>query len=382
MRLVHTSDWHLGRLFHGVHLTPDQAFVLDQLLDFVRDSRPEAVLVAGDVFDRAVPPPEAVELLDDVLSRLVLGLKVQVILIAGNHDSPIRLSFGHRIMAQTGLHVRGELSADPAPVMLADSSGTVAVYALPYAEPAMVRDRLSAPDALDHHAAMAARIRSCAPPPPPRSRSIIVAHAFVSGGSPCESERPLTLGGTGLVEGSVFEGFDYAALGHLHRPQDVGQPKIHYPGSLLKYSFSEIKDTKSVSLIEMDHRGRVSLERAALTPRRDLRRIEGLMKDLLDGPAQGQNREDYLLVSLLDKGALLDPMGRLREVYPNILHLERPFLNVEGRVSGPGMDHLRRSETELFADFFEQVTSEALNGEEADKFAQILEGWRRMERDA
>src|SRR3954464_6712037 len=254
MRFLHTADWHLGRLFHGVHLTDDQRHVLNQVVEIARDSRPDVVLVAGDIYDRAVPPPEAVELLDEILSRLVIELKLPVVLIAGNHDSPGRLHFGSRLLAERRLYVTGHLPARCEALVLEDAHGPVSFYAIPYAEPSTVRQCLECPEVTDHNAAMAAilaRVRENCPVSP---RSVIVAHAFVAGGQECESERPLSVGGAGTVDVSCFAGFDYVALGHLHRPQKIHCPGglVQYSGSLLKYSFDEADHSKSVTLVEMD----------------------------------------------------------------------------------------------------------------------------------
>ncbi|MDY6851455.1 MAG: exonuclease SbcCD subunit D [Thermodesulfobacteriota bacterium] len=381
MRLIHTADWHLGRLFHGRHLTEDQAHVLDQLVDLVREFKPDAVLVAGDVFDRAVPPPDAVRLLDDVLSRIVLGLQTPVILIAGNHDSPARLGFGSQVLARSGLHIFGTVTANVKPVLLEDEAGPVAVYPLPYAEPALVRERLGSKNASDHNAAMTVRVQGLAAQDSPGRRSIVMAHAFVSGGTESESERPLSLGGVGTIEAALFQKFDFAALGHLHRPQTSEKNKFSYSGSLLKYSFSEVNDRKSVNLVEMAAGGGVQVQKVPLTPRRDLRRVEGYLEDLIENPAPGENKEDYLLVTLLDKGAILDAMGRLRQVYPNALHIERPSLDIKNHPGRPFGDHRGRTDAELFASFFYQVTGDELSIKEEQAFAGIVEDWRRRDRE-
>jgi exonuclease SbcD len=429
MRLLHTADWHLGRIFHGVHLTGDQAHALDQLLLMVQEVRPDAVLISGDIYDRAVPPPDAVSLLDDVLSRLVLRLKVPVIISAGNHDSPHRLGFGNQLLRRQGLHVVGVMPPRPEElrVSLEDRHGPLQVYALPYAEPPMVRAHLgdrageadTAADAdadpdetsgaaaqlqLDlleprrpgerddgeedhgairtHDEATRARVARLRAIHPAGQRAVLMAHAFVEGGRTSDSERPISFSSQGLVSAARFEGFDYVALGHLHRPQQVTD-SIHYAGSLLKYSFAEADDLKSASLVELDARGRSSVEVLPLTPRRDLRRIEGTLAELLARPAAGQSAQDYLLVSLLDRGPILDAMGRLHEVYPNVLHIERPALGPEAeRLLEPSVARGQLDETELFASFFGQVTGEELSEEQQRAFSAIVNELRRTEREA
>jgi exonuclease SbcD len=382
MRFVHTSDWHLGRLFHAVHLTEDQAHVLDQFVALITEAKPDAVLVSGDVYDRAVPPPEAVALLDEVLSRIVVGLKVPMVVIAGNHDSPQRLGFGSQLLAQPGLYMRGTISAQVAPIIVSDDAGPVHIYALPYAEPAVVRQQLVCDTIQDHEAAMRALVEAVWQMHPSGQRAILMAHAFVAGGHESESERPLAVGGAGTVSADCFAGFHYVALGHLHGPQSVGSPIINYSGSLLKYSFSEVNQAKSVGLVEMDAHGHCSVERISLTPRRDTRCIEGYLADILKGPKTGESREDYVLVRLLDTGAILDAMGQIRKVYPNALHIERPGLTAGGEMHGPRLDHRQMDEAELFAQFFSQVTGEPLTEEQRSSFASVVDAMRRSEREA
>jgi exonuclease SbcD len=381
MRFIHTADWHLGRLFHGVHLTEDQAHILDQLIDFVKDSKPDVLLIAGDIYDRAVPPPEAVALLDDALSRLVLDLKVPVVLIAGNHDSPHRLGFGSRLLSGHRLHIFGSISDELTPIVIEDQAGPVYVYAVPYVEPPVIRESLRVDTIQDHQAAMLTLIGRIHQVHPEGKRSVLLAHTFVVGGLECESERPLSVGGAGAVACTFFEGFDYVALGHLHRPQTAGRDSIQYSGSLLKYSFSEANHSKSVSLVEMDAQGRCRVERTSLTVRRDVRCIEGYLADILTGPKSGENPQDYLMVRLLDTGAILDAIGKLREVYPNVLHIERPDLMAGGEMHGSRADHLKMNDTELFASFFLQATGEHLTEEQKSAFTLAVNALRQRERE-
>ena len=382
MRFIHTADWHLGRLFHGTHLTGDQAHVLEQFISLCRDLKPDAIFVAGDIYDRAVPPPEAVELLDDVLCRLVLDVKVPVVMIAGNHDSPGRLHFAARLLHEQKLHVRGNLSADCSPIVFGDAHGPVHVFALPYAEPSVVQQCLEADGLLDHDSAMRAMTaRICQEKT--SARSILIGHAFVAGGQACESERPLSVGGAGTVDVSCFAGFDYVALGHLHRPQKIhctgGQ--VRYSGSLLKYSFDEADHAKSVTLVEMDARGICGCQTFSLTPRRDVRRISGLLADLLLQTPDETSKNDYLEVTLLDEGPVFDPVGRLREVYPNVSELKRANSSREATPASDRIDHKKMTELELFDAFYRHVTGNALEERQAQAFCQIVESMRRSERE-
>ena len=452
MRFIHTGDWHLGRLFFGLHLTEDQSYVLDKLIEVAREARAQALVIAGDVYDRAVPPPEAVQLLDEVLSRFALAVGIPVLMIAGNHDSPERLGFGARLLAAQGVHVAGlpatgwtspptgagerasgaestagslqPLVVGPTDLVLHDEHGPVRFLALPYAEPAVVRACLADEAVRDHETAMQALLRRLGPRLP-GERTVLVTHAFVQGGLESESERPLSVGGAGAVSASLFGGFHYVALGHLHRPQSVasgegsaassGDPRgawerggsspeageghgrrgseppvpssrVRYAGSLLKYSFSEAGHGKSVSLVDLDAAGNVLVEEIALTPRHDLRRVSGDFRDILAGTTREgplpRGCTDYLAVALLDRGPVLDALARLREVYPNVVSIERPGLAPAAGPAGPRGDHRLKTDLELFAAFFEQTTGEALRAEERVVFTEIADSLRRAEREA
>lgn len=381
MRFVHTADWHLGRIFFGVHLTEDQAHVLEQVFDLVKSSGAAALVVAGDVFDRSVPPPDAVNLLDDVLSRLALDVGVPVILIAGNHDSPQRLQFGSRLLRSRQLHIFGGLTREIGVVTLEDNAGPVDFHALPYAEPPVVRECFEDGEVIDHHTAMRRCVRSCEAISPNGRRRVLIAHAFVQGGSGCESERPLTVGGAGTVDTNCFDGFDYVALGHLHDPQEFADGRIRYSGSLLRYSFSE-GQRKVAKVVEMDASGRCTVEAVTLVPRRQFRAISGTFEEILRGPQDGQSRDDYLEVTLLDRGALLDTMTRIRQAYPNALHLVRPFLNSAADGESVRIDHVKMTDAELFSDFYRQVTGEPIGQPQAAAFANVIDAMRQREREA
>ncbi|TDN45590.1 exonuclease SbcCD subunit D [Azoarcus indigens] len=444
MRFLHTADWHLGRVYHGMPLLEDQAHVLRDFVRLAAELKPDAILIAGDVYDRSVPPADAVKLLDEVLAELVLGLGLRVAMIAGNHDGPDRLAFGSGLLARAGLTVRGPVEAGAEPLLFDDAHGKVAVHLLPYGEPALVRAALplapaiavkaaaqgtqpkgrpamgqpamgqpvmsqgelfpsaeaapdlanqanpvdpaessapseaAAPRIADHHSALAAQVAAARARQPAGARSVAVAHAFVIGGSEAESERPLTVGGSGSVGAELFDGFDYAALGHLHRPQQIGSPRIQYSGSLLKYSFAEADHAKSVSLVTLGAPGELQVERIALAPRRDLRILEGRLDELLAAAASDPARQDYVLARLSDDGALLDAMGKLRTAYPNALAIERSLLQGEGGAHRGG-DHRRMRVEDLFAGFYREMTGQALGEGAAAVLAEVVQ---RVEREA
>ncbi len=382
MRFLHTSDWHLGRLFHGVHLTDDQAHLLDQLVALAREARVDAVIVAGDVYDRAVPPPEAVRLLDEVLERLVREVGTRVVVVAGNHDSPERVEFGSRIFEEQGLLVAGNVTATARSARLADGAGDVVIHALPYAEPASVRGVFADETLRDHDVSLRRQLDAIRATTPAGARSVVIAHAFVVGGEESPSERPLSIGGAGTVGADAFGGFTYAALGHLHRPQEVGSGRVVYSGSLLKYSFDEADHAKSVALVEIGADGEIRSERVRLSPRRDVRRVSGTLRELLDGADVGP-REDYLEVTILDQGGLFEPMTRLREVLPNVLSLRRVDVPAGRGSDRPARERSpRRDELELFSDFHADVANRVLEPGERDFLVRLLADLRRREREA
>ena len=390
MKLLHTADWHLGRLFHNQHLTDDQAYVLRQLIDLVAEVQPAAVLVAGDLYDRAVPPPGAVALLDDVLTEIVAGHGVPVVAIAGNHDSGVRVGFAARLLGERGLHLAGELPRVASPVVLHDEHGPVYVSALPFADPAEARDVFGDPEIHDQQAVVAAGVARALGAVPPGERHVAVAHAFVAGAVASESERPLSVGGAEQVPAGAFAGFDYVALGHLHRPQSCGSPAVRYAGSLLKYSFAEHAHAKSVSVVDLGPpgsapgggRAAVAVEEVALTPLRDVRRLEGTLAEVLAGGACDPRRDDYVLASLHDRGALLDPIGQLRAVYPNTLAIERPFSEIYGPDEERRPRPDQHGDLDLFATFFTYATGDALNAAEAASLAEIVDGLDRRRRES
>lgn len=372
MRFLHTSDWHLGRLFHGIPLTASQEHVLGQLIALAQTSEVDALVIAGDIFDRAVPPPEAVQLLDEVLSRVVLDLGIPVLAIAGNHDSPERLGFGARLLADRKLHLAGSFSRQPLRVTLSDRFGPVDFFLTPYVEPILAKEILEHEGPSDHGEAFRGIAREIAGCRRPGVRTVEVAHAFVVGGEECESERMLSVGGAGTVEASVFDGMNYVALGHLHRPQCVGRESLRYSGSLLKYSFSEASHQKSVSVVDMDEKGACRVETVSLAPRHDVRRIRGTLAEIRNMGESDPHREDFLEISLSDREALLDPMAQLRKIYPNVLNVLRPALQEAGSVDSSGGDRSRLTDVDLFASFFAQVTGSALEDVHREAFRGVV----------
>ncbi|WP_406379727.1 exonuclease SbcCD subunit D [Streptomyces sp. NBC_01618] len=321
MRILHTSDWHLGRSFHRVSLREAQAAYLDHLVATVRAHEVDVVLVAGDVYDRAVPPLFAVELFDDALHRLAAA-GVPTVMISGNHDSARRLGVGAGLIELAGIHLRTDPVRCATPVVLRDAHGDVAFYGLPYLEPALVKDVFKAERA-GHEAVLTAamdRVRADLASRSDTTRSVVLAHAFVAGGEPSDSERDITVGGVAAVPAGVFDGIDYVALGHLHGCQTVTE-RVRYSGSPLAYSFSESAHRKTMWLIDLDASGAIAAERVDCPVPRPLARLRGRLDTLVDDPALERHRDAWVEATLTDPARPVEPMARLVERFPHTLSL-------------------------------------------------------------
>ncbi|MGQ4512831.1 exonuclease SbcCD subunit D C-terminal domain-containing protein [Streptomyces sp. DW26H14] len=356
MRFLHTSDWHLGRSFHRVSLLDAQAAFLDHLVATVRERDVDAVLVAGDVYDRAVPPLAAVELFDRALHRLA-GAGVPTVMISGNHDSARRLGVGAGLIERAGIHLRTDPAGCGTPVLLRDAHGEVACYGLPYLEPSLVRDDFRVERA-DHESVLGAamdRVRADLAGRPEGTRSVVLAHAFVTGGAPSASERDITVGGVASVPAGVFDGVDYVALGHLHGAQRLTD-RVRYSGSPLAYSFSEAPHRKSMWLVDLGPAGEVGAERVDCPVPRPLARIRGPLQELLDDPALTRHEEAWLEATLTDAVRPKDPMARLAARFPHTLSL---LFEPERSDEDPSSSYARRlqgrSDQQIAEDFVAHV---------------------------
>lgn len=350
MRFLHLSDLHLGKRVHGFSMIEDQAHVLHQIEEIAKSVTPDAVLIAGDLYDKGVPPTEAVGLLDGFLTRL-LSLKIPVLVTSGNHDSPERLSFAGDILDASGLYIAGVLQSKVKCVRLTDAWGPVDFYLLPFvkaAKAAALHPQADIENCDDAVRAMLADI-----PREAGVRRVLLAHQLVAAPGEqverCDSET-LQLGGTDAVLADAFDAFDYVALGHLHRAQRVGRDGIRYAGSPLKYSFSEARGAKSITLVEMDENC-VHAKLLPLSPLREMRELRGRLDDLLKA-AQGES-DDYVRAVLTDQEPLYDAIGRLRRVYPNVMSLEfEREAALEGQKALHQVDVRSRTPMELFEDFY------------------------------
>jgi exonuclease SbcD len=321
MRMLHTSDWHLGRSLHRADLRAAQAAFLDHLVATVRAEKVDVVLVAGDVYDRAVPPVDAVELCEDALLRLH-DSGASIVLISGNHDSARRLGFGGGLLELAGVHLRTRIGALARPVLLADAHGPVALYGVPYAEPEAVRAELPPDTPKGHAGVLGHAVRCIRADADARGvrRRVVLAHGWVSGGAASESERDITVGGVGQVAAGTFAGFSYVALGHLHGQQTLAD-HLRYSGSPLPYSFSEASHRKGSWLIELNAEGISRAERVPAPTYRQLSQLRGRLADLLGSPAYTRYQDDFVSVTLTDPGRPEGPMDALRARFPHILVL-------------------------------------------------------------
>ena len=366
MKLIHLSDLHIGKRVNEVSMLDDQQYILLEILRIIDETRPDAVLIAGDVYDKTVPPAEAVSLLDNFLSRLSRR-DVPVLIISGNHDSPERLSFGSGLMRSAGVHVAPVYDGTIQPVTLADAHGPVYFYLLPFVKPIHVRRFY--PDETIESYTDACRVAVENMHVDFTARNVLVTHQFVTGAATCESEE-ISVGGSDNVDASVFDGFDYVALGHIHGPQNIGSNKIRYSGTPLKYSFSEEKHFKSVTLVNLGEKGEIQIQTLPLTPRRDMRRIRGSFAEVISGPAT----QDYLHIVLTDEQDVPEAMGRLREIYPNIMKLS--YDNTRTRTSQTidgAREVQRKSPLELFGELYAQQNNQPMSDQQRAFMRELIE---------
>ena len=372
MKFLHLADLHLGKRVNGFSMLEDQAHILRQILAILDDEQPDGVLIAGDVYDKSVPSVEAVELLDGFLTEL-RARGVPVLLISGNHDSPERLAFGGRVMDSCGIHISPVYDGALAPVTLHDEFGPVHVWLLPFVKPAHVRRWFPDADIESYTDAVAEAVAHM--DIDTAARNVLVTHQFVTGGTRSGSEE-LSVGGTDNVDSGVFAPFDYVALGHLHGAQHIGRETIRYAGSPLKYSFSEARQHKSVTVVTLGEKGDVQVRTAALTPLRELREIRGSYDELTARSFYEHTtyRSDYLHLILTDEQDVFDAMSRLRTIYPYLMTLD--YDNARTRAAG-GMsvpaETERRTPPELFEALYLRQNHRPMSEVQRAYIAQLME---------
>lgn len=370
MKLIHLSDLHLGKRVNDFPMLEDQAYILDRVLEIAGEEQPDAVLIAGDVYDKTVPAAEAVALLDGFLVKLA-DRSLPVLLISGNHDSPERLAFANRLMEGRGVYIAPVYHGEVSPVTLEDDRGPVDFWLLPFLKPAHIRRFFPEEGVESFTDAMACAIRHM--PLDPARRNVLVTHQFVTGAARCESEE-VSVGGADNVDASVFAPFDYVALGHLHGPQNVGGERIRYCGTPLKYSFSETGHQKSVTIVELGEKGSLEVRTVPLLPQRDMVELRGSFAQLKSPEFYGQvDRDAYVRVILTDESDIYDAMGQLRPVYPNLMALDYDNLRTRSGAVVLEEADVKRDPLELFADFYQQQNHQPMSEEQRRYLTELLE---------
>ena len=372
MKFIHLSDLHLGKRVNEFSMLEEQDAILKQILNIIDDEMPDGVLIAGDIYDKSVPSAEAVQLFDGFLCELAKR-HLQVFIISGNHDSPERIAFGSRIMDASGIHLSPVYNGTVEPITMTDEHGVVNIYMLPFIKPGHVRRFYENEEIISYTDAM--RIAIGAMNINTSERNILVTHQFVTGATTCESEE-ISVGGTDNVDASVFSDFDYVALGHIHGAQNCGLERVRYCGTPLKYSFSEAKHQKSVTVVELGEKDKFSVRTIDLTPVRDMSEIKGTFAELTDPVHCTDNPiiENYLRITLTDEEDIPDAVGRLRMIYKNLMRLD--YDNKRTRANNVitgAVDTETKSAYELFAEFFEKQNNAPMSDEQSEYMKELIE---------
>ena len=377
MKFLHLSDLHLGKRVNDVSMLEDQKFILEQMETIIAEETPDAVLIAGDVYDKAVPSAEAVELLDDFLCRLS-AMKQQVFVVSGNHDSPERLAFASRLIDASGIHLSRVYEGAITPITLHDAHGPIHIYMMPFVKPAVVRYWF--PDEKIENYTDAFRVAVQKMNVDTTERNVLVAHQFVTGengaaGILHSDSEDISIGGLDNVDAAVMAAFDYVALGHIHGPQNIaGYPHIRYCGTPLKYSFSEISHEKSITRVVMGEKGNCQVSTIPLHPKHDMREIRGKFAELTDQKNYvGTQTDDYLRVILTDEQDVLEALARLRTVYPNIMHLEYDNERTRAVQKPIVAAAAERMPLDLFSDFFHQCNGKEMSEEQTKIVTELIQ---------
>lgn len=372
MKLIHLSDLHLGKRVNEFSMLEDQEYILKKILAILDGEQPDAVLIAGDVYDKSVPSAEAIQLLESFLYSLVKR-KLQVFVISGNHDSPERLSFASKLIDASGVHLAPVYDGTVAPMTLTDKYGPVNFYMLPFLKPVHVRRFF--PDEEIGSYTDALRLAVNAMELDTSQRNVLITHQFVTGAERSESED-ISVGGADNVDASVFDGFDYVALGHIHGPQDIGgNERIRYCGTPLKYSFSEANHVKSVTVVNLAEKSRIEVRTVPLTPKHDMRELRGTYMELTaKANYEGTATDDYLHITLTDEEDIPDAMGKLRVIYPNLMKLDYDNTRTRSNAALNATEDLeRKTPLELFNEFYEKQNGSPLSEEQKRFSAELIE---------
>lgn len=371
MKFIHLSDLHLGKRVNEVSMIEDQEYILTAIIRIIDEQRPDALIIAGDVYDKSVPSAEAVSLLDDFLYRLSKR-GIPVLIISGNHDSAERLAFGGRLMEGAGIYVSPVYSGMTEPVVLNDDHGPVKFWLLPFIKPVNVKRWYPEENISSYTDALRVAVEKLNVDY--TERNVLVTHQFVTGASTCESEE-ISVGGSDNVDAEIFSGFDYVALGHIHGPQNIGFEHIRYCGTPLKYSFSETSHCKSLSVVELGAKGAFKLQTIPLVPKRDMREIKGCYNELASKSFyEGSKTDDYLHVILTDEEDVPEAVGRLRTIYPNIMKLS--YDNTRTRSSNhiaAVEDLQQKSPLQLFEELYEKMNNKPMSEEQRSFSLELIE---------
>ena len=371
MKLMHLSDLHLGKRVYEFSMYEDQKYILSQILDIADKEQVQAVMICGDIYDKQIPPAESVQLFDDFLTKLSVR-KLPVFIISGNHDSAERLSFGARLMEQSGVCFSETFSGKIQTYQLQDENGSLNLYLLPFLKPTIVRQAFPEAEIGSYQDAVTYALQQVKPDE--SQRNILMAHQFVTGAHRSESEEIL-VGGLDNIDASVFDAYDYVALGHIHTPQKVGRETIRYCGTPIKYSFSEAAKDKSVTIVELEEKGKVQIQEHILKPLHDLREIRGTYEELTARKNYADTDvEDYLHITLTDEEDIMDVMDKLHTIYPNIMKLDYDNLRTRNSNHISGVDPLQeKSPAELFEAFYQLQNNQNMTVQQKEYIAQMID---------
>lgn len=375
MKFFHLSDLHLGKRVNEFSMLEDQWDILQKIVTLAKDNKPDAVFIAGDVYDKSMPIVEAVQLLDRFLVWLN-ELEIAVFIVSGNHDSAERVAFGAELLRNSNVHIVQSYSGRMNPIPIKDEFGDIYVWMLPYLKPSIVRRHFSDKDINSYSDAVAAALSSAKMDL--TERNVLIAHQFVTGAITSESEE-IMVGGSENVNGALFDSFDYVALGHIHRPQNIGRPTLRYSGTPLMYSFSEANHSKSITVVEMGRKGEVEVSELPLTPTRTMREIRGTYNEIMNRDNyRNTNTEDYIRIILTDEQDEPEAMAKLRNVYPNVMRVE--YDNKRTRAAGSletVVSTDKKAPAELLGEFFEMQNGKPMSEEQIkyteNLFAEIWE---------
>lgn len=371
MKILHLSDLHIGKRVNDFSMLEDQEYILKKILNIIDEHMPKAVLIAGDVYDKSVPSAEAVQLFDDFLVSLS-ERELKTFIISGNHDSPERLAFGARLMNPSGIYISPVYKKGSTPVVLEDEFGELFIYMLPFIKPAHVRAQFPDLEIGSYNDALKAALEDLNPDE--NKRNILITHQFVTGAVKSDSEE-MSVGGSDNIDGTLFNKFEYVALGHIHRPQKMLRDTIRYSGTPLKYSFSEAKHQKSVTIIDFNEKNNIEISEIPLVPKRDMKEIKGKYLDITaKSYYENTNREDYLRITLTDEEEIPEALGKLRVIYPNIMKLDYDNTRTRKGITiseGPSIE--KKSPTDLFSEFYQFQNNQSLNEEQEKLLKELVE---------